>query len=578
MARASGVPEPGPIAAAVSGCKSSLVVVGLFSALMNVLLLTGPFFMLQVYDRVLTSRSIPTLIALSALAIGLYGFYGAFEWIRTRLLSRLARRFDRAIASHAFDFTTRGSKAAMPGDATRDLEEAQRFLGGPAMATLFDVPWFPFYLAVVYILHPQLGMLASVGAVAMLVIAVGTQQSAKRASAEANRFIAAETKLVHAGREQAETLAAMGMGGALRGLWQMHHDTRLAAQAKAADRQAIFASVSKTLRLIMQSAALGYGSFLVLENQLSAGSLIAASIIFTRALTPLDQAISQWRSIATAHGAFGRLRARSEAASAKSVATELLLPSKTLTVSDLSVTDPAGKRKLAQGVSFELNAGDALGIIGPSGSGKSSLVKGLIGILPTAAGEVRLDGATLDQWAQDRLGSIVGYLPQSFDLLPGTIAQNIARFDAGAMSVDVLEAAQVARVHELVVGFQSGFDTEVGLGGQALSGGERQRVGLARAVYGSPFLIVLDEPNASMDRSGDDALAMTIRKLREKGSIVIVVTHRNSVLGELNKLMLVEDGQQVLFGETADVMNQMRQRRTSRTAHSIRAGGLHVVG
>ena len=561
-----------PVAGALARCRSGLLSVGFFNCLMNLLLLTGPFFMLQIYDRVLTSRSVSTLLGLALIASVLYLFYGAFDWIRSRLLARVSKAFDQQVSEESFRQSTKIS-ANGPVPA-QDLRQVQQFIAGPSLGTLFDVPWFPVYLTVVFMLHPLLGLLALTGAVFLVLIAILNQWAASNLNSQSSQHAAHEDKLLLAARRQAEPLQAMGMIANTHRLWNEARNARLDAQTSGADRQGFFASSSKTLRLVLQSAILGFGAYLVIGNELSAGALIAASIIFARALAPLDQTIAQWRSISASREAYGRLKASLMEIEAVGEGMALSLPHKTLFVSELSVAVPGHSVVLMENASFTLKAGDALGIVGPSGGGKTSLLKGLLGLWPASEGEVRFDGATLDQWSSAKRGQIIGYLPQDIELFPGTIAQNISRFGTNTPSKSVLDAAELARVHNLIVSKPDGFETVVGPGGLALSGGERQRIALARAVFGRPFLVILDEPNSNMDGVGEAALSATIKQLRAEGSIVIVVTHRSNVLSEVNKLMQIQDGRQVQFGDKQDVLRMLREQHQKAVADK---GGLRVV-
>lgn len=525
--------------------------------------------MLQVYDRVLTSRSLSTLLALSLLAVALYAFYGAFDWIRSCLLVRVSQAFDRQLAGGAFISTVVGNSSEK-AQAAQDLKQFQQFVGGPAIATLFDVPWFPFYLTIVFLLHPWLGYMSLGGALILVIIAALTEFTSRGQHTKVASVGAEEDKLLFSARRQGELLTAMGMAGNLEKHWRVKHDAKIELSTIAADRQNILATLAKTMRLILQSAILGFGAYLVIENQVSAGALIAASIIFARALAPLDQSIAHWRTISAAQVAYRRLKSSLANVDTGEVETVLRLPAKSLSITDLQVDRPDKQGKLLEGVTISLQAGDGLGIIGATGSGKSTLVRGILGLLALSRGEVRLDGATLDQWSDADRGRIIGYLPQDLELLPGTIGQNIARFDVNATSQQVLAAAQIADVHELIVSKPNGYDTIVGPGGHMLSGGERQRIALARAAFGNPFLLVLDEPNSNMDGKGEIALSKMIKSLRERGAIVIVVTHRQAVISQLNKLMQVEAGKVALFGETEAVLQHLREQHRQRSAGSLR--------
>lgn len=567
---------------AIRLCRPAWIGAAAVSALMNLLLLTGPFFMLQVYDRVLTTQSVATLTVLALLAVTLYAIYGVFEWLRARLLVRIATAFDNKIANQALS-------ASVELDATRhrvghptpsqDARTVQQFLSGPALSTLFDVPWFPIYVGVIFLLHPQLGAFAIVGATAIVIVAFLNRWFTKSANAQAASLAQTEDHILAATQRQSEAFTALGMLGNVRRLWLGSHDTYMQAQGKAVDQQAVFAAASKTLRLVLQSAILGFGAYLVIGNELSGGALIAASIIFGRALAPLDQTVAQWRTIAEAHASFNRLKGPLSAGSTELGITTLELPRERLSVNNLTVLSPDRESVLLENANFELVAGDALGVIGPSGGGKSSLVKGILGLLPTE-GETRFDSATLDQWSEDKRSHILGYLPQEFELFPTTIAQNISRLAANPSGKSVLQAANCTGVHELVVSKPKGYDTVVGPGGHTLSGGERQRIALARAVYNQPFLVVLDEPNSNMDVEGERSLTQTVQRLRDEGSIVIVVTHRVAILNQTNKIIRIDGKQVTQFGEANDVLSNLRKstERPIKPAESaVGAGGLRVV-
>ncbi len=555
---AQSIVERRPVEAALRSCRQGLIGIGVFSCIMNVLLLTGPFFMLQIYDRVLTSRSVATLVALALLAVVLYLFYGVFEWIRSRLLTRLGQAFDDDLAEIAFDNTATQRTAG--ASAAGDLKAVQQFVSSPALATLFDVPWFPFYLAIIFLLHPILGLLGLFGAALLIGIAIVSQAISHRRNLQAAEHASTEDLLMRASRQQVEPLQAMGMLGNVQRLWRGAHDRRVVVQTSASDWQSMFSSAAKTLRLILQSAVLGLGAYLVIANELSPGALIAASIIFARALAPIDQSIAQWRVITNAHQAYNRLKETLSVTPGAPETSVLALPKETLTVNSLSVASPDGETMLMDETSFTLKAGDGLGIIGPSGGGKSTLIRGLLGLAPVLSGEVRLDGATLDQWSKKQQGQFIGYLPQDIDLFPGTIAQNIARFDPDADGESIVNAAKLAMVHDLITQKPGGYEMLIGPGGISLSGGERQRIALARAVYGSPFFVILDEPNSNMDAIGERALARTIRQLRASGSIVIVVTHRATLLGDVNKLLQVANNRPVIFGDTKTVLERLRDK------------------
>ncbi len=553
-------------------CRSGLIGVAVFSALMNILLLTGPFYMLQIYDRVLASHSIPTLVALSVLVVGLLAIYGLFDFIRTRLMARLAAILDLELADPTFEASIAGPfKNPQLSDPARDLRSVRQFIASPAAAGLFDIPWFPFYLGVVFLLHPWLGWLAILGGLVLIALAIlngffsrAPEQAANQAGFEEDRFLGIS-------RLNAETVLAMGMMGNIKRQWSSMHETALSAGQAGSDSNARFTSLSRALRLILQSAILGVGAYLVIGNELSPGALIAASIIFARALAPVDMAVAQWRGIVAAYQSWGRLGHAVLSNPPRGEQLQLELPSKNLTLDNFAVSAPHQQKLLAQKVSLGLKAGEGLGIIGASGSGKSSLLRGLVGVWPTHKGEMRLDGATLDQWSDEDRGKFIGYLPQDVLLFDGTIADNISRFQKDAPSETILEAAKRAGVHKLILSLPEGYETLIGTGGISLSAGERQRIGLARAIYNTPFLVVLDEPNAHIDADGEQALIAAISQLREAGSIVIVVAHRRAAIANIEKLLFMHQGEAHIFGDKDQVMDYIAKLRGQQS------GALRIV-
>ncbi len=541
--------------------RPGLIAVAIISMVMNVLLLTGPFYMLQIYDRVLTSRSLATLLALSGLVAGLFVIHGMLDFLRTRLMTRVSGVLDMALAQTAFRrslpyYQTEGE----PQQPLRDLRTVQQFLTSPAATNLFDIPWMPVYITVIYIFHPMLGHLAVAGAVVLIALAAANGYASRRPARDIMEHTVREERLVGTCQHNGGELHAMGMFPAMCRDWAVHHARFLRAGECGSDTNAWFSSISRTVRLVLQSAILGCGAYLVIGDALSAGALIAASITFARALAPVDSSIAHWRSIVSARQSWGRLRelARQPGEETKSVI--LKKPSATLEIDELSIQTPDRQRSLVENASFNLKAGDGLAIIGPSGSGKSSLIKGLLGQLPVANGSVRLDGATLDQWDEAHRGDLIGYLPQTVRLFDGTVAQNIARFAADFDSEAVIKAARFAGVHQLITSLPDGYETQVGPGGVQLSAGQLQRIGLARAVYGSPFLIILDEPNAHLDAEGEAALNQAIAALKQEGCIVIVAAHRKVALSQTNKLLLVVAGELKCFGDRDEVIEHINQR------------------
>lgn len=571
-----GSPGHSPLSAAVwHACRPGLSWSAGFSVATNLLLLTGPIFMLQVYDRVLASGSVPTLVALGLLVTILYTFYGMLDALRARIMARLAAASDEKLAPASFDITVQAGLFHGHGDgaqhALSDLKRLRQFISGPCVSNLFDLVWMPIYLGIVFLLHVSLGITASVAGLALVTVtALHGRWIAKpiRLSMRADQkasSVAAQT------RRQIEALVAMGMVERLQHRWGRQQEAARSATMQSSDAAAIASSFSKTVRLAAQSLILGVGAYLVIQQEMTPGAMIAASIIFARAFAPLEQVTAHWRTLSEARVSFERLKTVIGNYGEDQVSDILPIPEHTLAVSELLVMPPNGETPILSDISFDLEAGDGLGIIGPSGCGKTSLAKTLIGAWMASDGEIRLDGATLDQWPMTLKGQFIGYLPQDIELFDGTLAENIARFDPEVENDKVLDAAELAGAHDLIVRFPNGYDTLVGPSGMPLSAGQRQRIALARAVYDRPFLVILDEPNANLDDAGEHALQAAVRQLRAAGSIVLVIAHRPGVLAEVNKLLLLANGRQKMFGPKNEFMNQ----NNPQTAH--RAGGLSVV-
>ncbi len=532
--------------------------VGVLSLVINLLMLTGPMFMLQIYDRVLASHSVPTLVIIASFAGILYLFFALLEGIRARGLSRISQEIDARLSRTAFlanlRVPLRMGNTGKNVDPIRDLETMRQFWGGQGPAALFDIPWMPIYLGLVFILHFWLGILALAGAVIILSLVLANEFMSRAPSKELAAQNAQRSNTRTGARRNAEVVRALGMSSTLTSKWDEANARFYEAQTKAGDRASLFATAIKAFRFLLGSAVLAVGAWLAILQEVSPGVMIAASIITSRALSPVEQAVGQWRVFIAARQARARLEKALEGLDEGAPETELPLPSKTLSVQQIATAPPGARAVTLAGVNFELKAGDGMGIIGPSGSGKTSLVRALVGVWPIHRGAVRLDGAELNQWSEDRLGTAIGYLPQDVELFDGTIAENISRFASERNDEKILEAAQLANVHELVTGLTDGYDTQVGEGGALLSAGQRQRIGLARALYDSPFLIVLDEPNSNLDAEGEAALTRAIKLMRQNGSIVIVVAHRPSAISVVELLLVVKDGQQAAFGPKEEVL------------------------
>ncbi|WP_108662373.1 type I secretion system permease/ATPase [Acuticoccus kandeliae] len=551
------------LAKAIATTRRTFISVAIFSCVVNILMLTGPLFMLQIYDRVLTSRSIPTLIALVILVIGLYGFMGIIDLVRYRVLTRIGHRFDEDIGREAFlaqvSAPVRLGPLAAKSEPTRDVDQLRQFFSSPGITALFDMPWMPIYLAIVYALHPWLGHLAVIGAVVLFAIAIATDRASRPQVKRSAELGMQRNSIVNAGRRNAEVLYGMGMMGAIGQSWDRVNDNFLASNAAAADTIGLSSVMSKVFRLFLQSAVLALGAYLAIEQIITPGVMIAASIIMARALQPVEMAVQNWRTMLSAQQSYRRLKQLFERPEPPE-AIELPTPHRDLVVDSISVIPPGSRVPTLLDVRFGAKAGTALGIIGQSGSGKSTLARALVGVWQPARGTVNLDGAPLSQWKQDQLGRHLGYLPQDVELFEGTIAQNIARFREDATDEKIVAAAKIAGCHELILTFKDGYTTAVGDQGATLSAGQRQRVALARALYDDPFLIVLDEPNSNLDGYGDSALNRAITLTKQRGAIVVVVAHRPSALSATDKLALVENGRLADFGDRDEVLKKVMRR------------------
>ncbi|ASP68539.1 type I secretion system permease/ATPase [Sinorhizobium meliloti] len=548
-------------AAALGDCRAAFIGVGVASALVNLLYLTGSFFMLEVYDRILPSRSIPSLIALSLLALLLYAFQGAFELIRGRMLVRIAGALDESLNGRIYRAIVKAPlKLRMQGDglqALRDFDQVRSFLSGVGPAALFDLPWLPFYIAICFLFHPVIGLIAIIGGLILTLLTYltnrGTQAPAKKAS-EAGGL---RNVFAQASQRNAEVVHAMGMSARLTALWERRNTEFRDENRRTSDIGNGYGALSKVFRMALQSGVLAAGAVLVIRGEASPGIIIAGSILTARALAPVELAIGNWRGLVAARQSWQRLKELLKALPEADAPLQLPDPHERLTVEGLASGPPAAQRLVVSDVNFTVRAGGAVGVIGPSASGKSSLARAILGIWPAYRGSVRLDGAALDQWDSDALGKHVGYLPQDVELFAGTIAQNICRFAEDATSEAIVAAAKAARVNDLILRLPNGYDTEIGDGGMTLSAGQRQRVALARALYGDPFLVVLDEPNSNLDAEGEQALSEAIMSVRSRGGIVIVVAHRPSALASVDLVLMMNEGRMQAFGPKEQVLGQV---------------------
>ena len=549
-------PEETEVKNAVRASRRALNATFIFSAVINVLMLAGPLFMLQVYDRVLTSGSFPTLIALSVITAVLYAIIGMLELARSRIISRVGAEIDQRLSDRIFEASLRKSLATQgaAGHAIRELDSFRQFIAGPAPLTFFDAPWTPVYLLVIFMTHWMLGVAATIGTFILLGLAWASDQSGREPLKQAGIAVTKSLEMAETGQRNAEAITAMGMLSSYRKRWQVLNEEGLGWQLLASDRLGGLSALTKAMRLLLQSLMLAIAAGLAVNGAISPGAIIAATIIFGRALAPVEQVIGHWRGFIKSRESYHRLEEVLTYAPPERNRTQLPRPKGVLDVQNIRVAAPETRNVILNGITFTAMPGQMLAIIGPSASGKSTLVRSLVGLWPTFAGAILLDGARLDQWHPEDLGRHIGYLPQNVELFAGTVKQNISRFRDDASDEDIVDAAKQAHAHELILALPRGYETELGTFGSYLSGGQRQRLALARALFGTPPLVVLDEPNSNLDRPGDEALSAAIDGMRKRGQTVILVSHRVQAIGKADLLLFIEKGQQRAFGPRAEVM------------------------
>jgi ATP-binding cassette subfamily C protein len=559
-ARSLAVPHP-TIRTALESCRGVFLCLGLISGMINVLMLTGSFFMLQIYDRVLPSQSIPTLVGLALLATALYILQGALELIRSRVNVRIGAHLDHTLSSRVYDALVRlPLKTRGDGDGLqplRDLDYVRSFLSSGGPAAFFDLPWLPIYLGICFLFHFWIGVTALAGSLVLIALALLTEYRVRAPTKEAARFAMTRTALAAAGRRNAEVLRAMGMGRRVGNRWSESNRDYLAANERASDVASGLGGISKVFRTILQSAVLGVGAYLVIHQESTAGIIIASSILTSRALAPVELAIANWKGFVAARQGAQRLHQLLTLLPGEQEPMQLPQPKSVLSVEHVSVLPPGGEKLVVNDVSFEIKSGQGLGIIGPSGSGKSSLARSLVGVWQPARGSVRLDRAELNQWSSEALGQHVGYLPQDVELFDGTVASNIARLDPSANSEAIVAAAQAAGAHELILSLPAGYGTRIGELGMAISAGQRQRIALARALFGDPFLVILDEPSSNLDAEGEEALTQAILNVRARGGVLIVIAHRPKALAGVDHVLVMHDGKLQSFGAKDEVLTKM---------------------
>lgn len=557
----------------LAGFKSTFVTVGAFSAISNLLMLVPSLYMLQVYDRVLGSRNELTLLMLTVLMLGAYLFMSLLELVRSFVLVRVGARFDlqmnKRVYTAAFEQNLKKS-GGNAGQALLDLTTVRQFLTGNALFAFFDAPWFPVYLIVIFVFEPSLGLFALCGTALLVILAYVNERVSRTPLAEANTMSIAASNLANNNLRNAEVIESMGMLGNLQGRWFKLHSKFLRLQAEASEKAGMVGAATKFVQVSLQSLVLGFGALLVLDNKMTAGMMIAASILVGRALAPVQQVIGVWKTWSTTRSAYARLTLLLKENPARAAGMALPKPLGAVAVEGVMAAPPGAPAAVLKGLTFSMAAGDVVGIIGPSGSGKSTLARLLVGVWPAAAGKVRLDGADIYQWNKEELGPHIGYLPQDIELFGGTVSENIARF--GEVDAEqVVTAAKRAGVHDLILHFPKGYDTVLGDGGAGLSGGQKQRLGLARAMYGDPSLLVLDEPNSNLDESGEAALVEAIKDLRQRGKTIVLVTHRTNIISVTNKLLLLRDGTAAGYGPTNDVLAALQKAAQAQNPAQLHA-------
>lgn len=548
-------------------CRAAFIGIAVFSGIINVLMLTGSLFMLEVYDRVLPSRSIPTLLGLLALTILLFAFQGILETLRGRVFVRIGRFVDRSLGPRVFQALAQTylPSSVDPLQAPRDLDTIRGFFTSAGPTALFDLPWVPLYLAVCFAFHPLIGVTALAGACVLVCLTLISERLSLAPIGRTAQYGAARSNLAEICRRNADLLVAMGMTSRLLARWEHVSDQQREAHSHSADLAGGLGALGRIIRTMLQSLVLAVGAYLVINQEATAGIIVASSILSGRALAPIDAALANWRGFTSARLSGERLDRLLTQIPSEQPQLELPKPSKSLKVESLAVVPPGLNRPTVSNINFSLAAGSAVGVIGPSGSGKSSLAKAIVGVWLQGQGRIKLDGAQLQQWNPNSLGQYIGYLAQDVELFEGTIAENIARLEADAPDEKIIAAARAAGVHDMIVALPGGYASPVGPRGAGLSAGQRQRVALARALYGDPFLVVLDEPNSNLDSEGDTALTRAIMGIRERKGIVVVIAHRQSALAGVDHVLTLVAGTQLSFAPKDENQRHFAKRELAPT-------------
>lgn len=547
---------------ALDATKGSFISAGVFSMFINILMLVPVIYMLQVYDRVITSGSEDTLIMITLIMVFLLSSMGALEWVRSRILVRVAAKLDQLLSHRVFVASFKQSLYSggrnSNAQCIQDLTGLRQFMTGNGLFAFFDAPWLPIYLAVMFAFHPLYGWVGVISAILLGVMAVINEKSTSKLLQEANKESSQANNAVSRTLSNAEVIESMGMLDRVSERWQKRQGKVVAWQAKASDKASVITSITKSFRIIVQSLILGLGAYLVIQQEITPGLVIAGSILLGRALAPIDQMIGAWKGFVVARTQYHRLDDVLRKIPADRETMSLPAPKGQIRAENVSVAPPGSKTPVLSGLSFLAQPGEVWGILGPSAAGKSTLARALLGIWPTVGGKMRLDNADIFAWNRQELGDYIGYLPQDIELFDGTISENIARF--GEVDAEkVVAAAKAAGVHEMILTLGEGYDTVIGAGGVMLSGGQRQRVGLARALYGEPVFIVLDEPNSNLDDVGEKALAVAIAAAKARGATVFIITHRVSVLSQVDKLMMIAGGRLQMMGPRDEVLQKLQQ-------------------
>ena len=553
---------PTDLQKALKECRSYFYLAGFFSLFINITMLVPPLYMLQVYDRVITSRSISTLVLLTLLVVVLLLSMGVLEWVRSQVLVKSGAKLDVLLNERLFNATFKNSinsgGAQSSAQPISDLTGLRQFLTGNGLFAFFDAPWLPIYIAVMFLFHPYFGWTAVFAVIVLIILAIINEKISAEPLGEANKTAIGSTNFLNKNLRNVEVIESMGMLDNIRQRWQQMNNKVINLQALASKRAGLVSSISKSFRMIIQSMVLGLGAYLAIQQEITPGLMIAGSILLGRALAPIDLMIGSWKGFVAARGSYARLNEILTIVPAEKETMSLPDPEGNVSVEGVVVAPPGAKLPVLKGITFAVKKGESVAIIGPSAAGKSTLARTLLGLWPALSGKVSLDSADIYSWNRTELGTHIGYLPQDIELFDGTISENIARFGE-IIPQAVIEAAKAAGVHEMVLRLPDGYDTVIGGHGGVLSGGQRQRIGLARAVYGHPAFVVLDEPNSNLDEQGEKALALALQGLKQRGCTVIIISHKVNIIAHVDKILVMADGVATLFGPRDEVLAKLSQ-------------------